>query len=360
MRPWIPESLRLDGTADATGDLTFTADGNLLGNLRTTLAAGSASYPLQEGKPEQFDYRVGNLEMALAAEGIKASAELALQNGDRMQANLELPGASLLELDTEAQPLRATASLEMQNWRVVDDMLEPIENLRGELQLDIELGGSLGQPRLQGSGQLNNGGMYVPSLQANLNRIKFSARSDDAERLDYELSAMLAQGIVSLRGHTMLEEQQGWQSEISLQAGGVQFGELLAAHVESEVTVEGELEAEAELVFRAPDRLRGRVDLRLPQGIINYPLLEQEIESWEYRDGYLSLVLDDTGINGTGGLFVDDSNRLEAQLNLAGARLLALDPERQPIQARLGIDFDELDLIEFLVPDIDHTSSSNR
>ena len=353
LRPWTPEGLRLDGSADAVGDLTFTADGKLLGKLNTTLPAGRASYPLQEGKLERFDYRLGKLELALQPDGISSSAALTLQNGDRLQATVQLPGASLLDLDTEAQPLRASASVNMRNWTIVDGMIEPIENLRGVMQLELEVGGSLGQPRIQGRGQLRDGGLYLPALQEDIDRIEFSASSEGSERIDYEASARFAQGTVSMRGNTVLHRAQGWPSELSLSARGIRFGELLSSRLESGITVDGELEADAELAFRTSDRLRGKVDVRLPSGTLNYPLLEQEKESWDYQDGYLSVVLDDRGINGASGLRVGASSRLEAELELPGANLLALDIERQPLQAKLRVDFEELDLIEFLVPDIE-------
>ena len=353
LHPWTPEGLQLDGVVDATGQLTFTADGKLLGKLQTTLPPGSLSYPLQEGQLERFDYRIGRLDLALRPEGIASTVDLTLQNGDRLQARMDLPGASLLQLDTENQPLRASANVKMRNWSIVDGMIDQVENLRGVMQLELEAAGSLGQPRIKGRGQLREGGLFLSVLKANIDQIEFSASSEGSERIDYDASARIAQGTVSLRGNTVLHQQEGWPSEFSLRARGIRFGELLSSQLESGVTIDGELEADAELAFRASDRLRGKVDLRLPRGMLNYPLLEQEKESWEYREGYVSLVLDDRGINGASGLIVGASSSLEAELSLPGANPLALDAENQQLQGKMRVDFEELDLIEFLVPDIE-------
>ncbi len=353
LQQWTPPGLQLDGIVDATADLQYAPAGVLLGKLDATLPAASASYPLQQDSLERFDYRLGKFSLILEPGGIKSSVALTLENGDQLQGRVEMPGASILDFDNEGQAIRASAKISARNWAILDAMIPQISKLRGELVLDLSASGSLVQPRLQGNARLRNGAVYLQAQKMEVTQIELNASSNGSERVEFDASAMFAQGRITLRGNTVLQQEEDWPSKIWLDANGLEVAQLLAPWIEPPLGVDGLLDASAELDFRAPDHLLGKIDISLPRGSLNYPLVEQEKESWEYRDGFVSLSLEQDGVNAAGGILVGPHSELKAQIRLAGARLLALDLDRQPMEAETQVKFEELELIEFLVPDID-------
>ena len=353
LRAWTPPELQLDGVLDADAELRFTAAGELLGKVTASLPRSSASYPLQEGKLERFDYRLATLELTLDNQRIKTIVGLTLDNGDQLEGWLELPGARILDFDSAAQNLQAAATVTASNWRIVDAMIPQIEDLRGNLKIALTASGSLTEPRIQGSANLRDGGFRLPAQNLEITQIELQASSDGSEKVDFDVSAMLANGRVELRGNTTLNQQEGWPSRLSVDASGMQIAQLLAPWIAPPLTLEGELAANAELTYRAPDQLFGELKISAPAGALNYPLVAQEIESWPFRDGLVAVTITDQGIEANSAITIGSNSTIAAETTLVGARLLTLDFERQPLQTSARLNFDELELIEFVIPEID-------
>jgi len=102
----------------------------------------------------------------------------------------------------------------------------------------------------------------------------------------------------------------------------------------------------------------GEIKLLAPAGTLSYPLLEGEIENWEYRNSSLDLVIDQEGIRGNTEVSIGEGNTFDGSLNLPRARLLQLDLENQPVEASAKLIFKELTIIEALLPDIDRLRGS--
>jgi translocation and assembly module TamB len=353
LQQWAPPALIMDGRVDASAALQYAPGGALLGKMDASLPRGSVSYPLQEGKPERFDYRLGKLSLLLEPAGIKSTVTLTLQNGDHVQGSLEMPGASILDLDTRRQALQASASARLRNWAIVDGMIPQVENLRGELELNLTVSGVLSKPSLQGSARLRDGGVFLPALKMEADQIEVNASSEGSERIEFDATARLASGSVSLRGNTILNPEQNWPSNLSINAEGLQISSLLAQWIEPPLTVAGQLAVKAQLTFHAPDSLFGTIDISSPRGSFDYPLVAGEKQNWDYRDGFISATLNEQGINAGSGILVGPNSALKSELTLPGARLLSLDIEHQPLRASAHVDFDELSLIELIVPDVD-------
>jgi len=143
---WIPAELQLNGVVNAGGELTYGPDGRLLGKLQAEFPAAAVTYPLQQGKPERFDYRLGELAIALEPARITVITRLELENGDYLEGELIMPQADILQLDIERQPIQAKLGSQVRNWTAIDAMIPQIESLNGELNLDVAISGKLAQP----------------------------------------------------------------------------------------------------------------------------------------------------------------------------------------------------------------------
>jgi autotransporter translocation and assembly factor TamB len=353
---WTPVDLELDGVINATADLKYSPEGQLLGKLEVDLPAAGASYPLQDDKPARFDYRLGELTVSLEQHQISITTRVTLENEDHLEGSLTMPDADILQFDTATQPIQAKFSIEAHNWSVLNAMLPQIDEISGDLGIDIAVSGSIATPRLQGSARLSDGAFLLSEQNLRVEQLNLDLQSDGSQLLEFSIDAVAAAGKLALQGETLLDQDAGWPSTVSVNGKGFDLAVLLAPWIAQPLAIDGEMDANAELKFRAPDQLLGEVHFSAARGKLTYPLVAGEFEHWDYQDAFATLTLGEQGIKASSGFIMGDSNDMKAEVSLPQAGLLMLDPEQQQLNANVRINFKELDLIQYLVPDIDQVT----
>ena len=353
LRRWTPVELELDGVINATADLQYNPDEPLLGKLEVEFPAASARYPLQEGKPESFDYRMGELDLLLEPEQIKVSTRLLLENGDRLEGSAVLPQADILQLDLERQTMQTSISVEASNWVVLDALVPQIEILQGELELNIAANGFVTRPKLQLSGRLVDAAIHLLEADLKIEEIELNLQSSGAQSVEYSGQATAAAGRIAVRGNTLLDRDKAWPSALEFTAENLDLASVLGPWIVPQLTIDGRLQASGEFSYRAPDQLLGELRLSSAQGSLQYPLLGQSVEEWKYRDALVTLSLNEQEISARSSVDIGSNSDLVAEITLPQARLLALDFERQPLQASAQVSFEELNLIQLLIPEVD-------
>jgi len=353
LQPWTPPELELEGTIDASASLEFGADGRLLGKVDLSLPAGSASYTLQADRSERLDYRLGELHLLLERQQATANTRLILQNGDQLEASLLMPGAEILKFDSAQQAIVASIEVKAQDLTALDALLPQIEKLSGDLELNLDVTGNFAQPRLQGSASLRGGSFTLAASKQVIEQIDLNLQSDGSERARFNIQAVAAGGSFTIQGDTLLDRNSGWPSSIAVSGEGLDIASLLNPWLDEPLLIDGRLQAEARLQFRAPDQLLGEINLTSAEGKLTYPLQDQEKERWNYRDGFLTLALSEQGIDARSGANFGNDNGMSAQIGLPGARLLALDAEQQALAGKVDIALEKFDLVQYQVPEID-------
>ena len=467
LRRWSPAELELDGVINASADLQYIPDRPLLGTLKTEFPAARARYPLRQGQPQNFDYRLAVLDLLFEPGQVKLATRLALENGDRLEATAVLPRADILQLDLERQDMQASVSIEARNWVVLDALIPQVEIMHGEmklsidakgkvtqprllfngrlsggaihllepdlkleqielelqsrgperleysveamaasgriavrgntlmdwgnawpstlafsvedldmasvlapwiapslsidgslqasgeLELDIDANGNVSRPRLQLSGRLGGGAIHLLEPDMKLEQIELKLQSSGPERLEFSAEAVAASGRISVRGNTLLDWDKGWPSTLAFSAEGIDMAPMLAPWIAPPLAIDGKLQTSGEFRYRAPDQLFGELRLSSARGRLEYPLLEQAVEEWEYRDALVILRLNEQGINARASVDIGGGSDLVTEMTLPQARLLALNFEQQPLQASAQVSFEELNLIQLLIPEVD-------
>jgi len=351
-RQWMPAEFQVEGLAQASVDLEYRLAQQLLGKIDLDLPPGMATYSLADDYTERFDYRFGKLELWLESSGIKADTTLELVNGDRFEGRIALPGADPLAFDPESQAMQASARLDTRELGMVDAMIEQFDGLQGVMALDVDITGTLANPRVKGSAKLLDGELNIPALKLELAQLNIHLRSENYEKISYRGEALSTGGKLTMRGNTLLNADEGWPSSLQIDAASFDLAQLLEPWLPEDTRVEGRLHSSARLDFKAPDILLGEIEMSAPSGRLSYPLLVGELENWEYRDSSLRLILDQQAIHGRSEISIGAGNRLQGNLNLPRAKLLALDREKQTFEASVKLNFTELAIIEALVPDI--------
>jgi autotransporter translocation and assembly factor TamB len=244
---WTPQGLQLDGVISANADLQYNPSRPLLGSIRTEFPASVARYPLQQGKVQSFEYRLGELDLLLEPEHLEVTTRLALANGDRLEATATLPGADLLRLDLDRQTMQAGVSINARNWVVLNALVPQIEILRGEMEMQIEASGAITLPRLQFNGRLNNGAIHLLEPDLKIEKIEVDLKSNSPENLEYSVEAMAASGRIAVRGNALLNRNKGWPNKLRFDVEGLDLASLPDTWTGPQLNIDGNLQASGEL-----------------------------------------------------------------------------------------------------------------
>ncbi|MDZ7804773.1 translocation/assembly module TamB domain-containing protein [Thiohalophilus sp.] len=168
-------------------------------------------------------------------------------------------------------------------------------------------------------------------------------------RNNFELAPFCVQsGDASVCGEVQ-QTGERWRSQLEL----VNFPlQVFSPWLPSDLIIEGVANATAAWQLNAPKQLTGRARIELPAGSVTYPVLEGEVERWEYRTGSLDLSVDEKGIRATSNLAMGNGDQFQARLVLPDAQLLNLVRDTQPMQGSASVTINQLGIIEALLPDV--------
>ncbi|MCF6337394.1 MAG: translocation/assembly module TamB domain-containing protein, partial [Gammaproteobacteria bacterium] len=140
-----------------------------------------------------------------------------------------------------------------------------------------------------------------------------------------------------------------WQSRLVSRKIPLQ---LLDPLLPPDLTLEGVANTTAELTFQMPNQLMGQAQIDLPAGTVSYPLLIGERDHWQYQHAKASIILNKQGLQADAQIAINNGDQFKAQLTLPGAKLLALEPQNQALQAHVSLAVHDLGLFETIMTDI--------
>lgn len=232
LSPWLPPDLKLEGMADASATLNFQAPNQLLGHAHIELLPGALNYPLLEGERDRWAYRGGMVDIALTTQELKASSAITMTNGDRFHGSILLPEAKLLSLDNQSQPLQASAQLNIHDLGLFEALVPEVQELQGEVELNLTAAGTLAQPSLNGRAQLSNGSLRIPRLGLTIDQLKLNGQSDGPGKFKIQLDAHSGDGNLTIQGHTTLDRAAGWPTEITIKGDQFEISRIPEARVQ--------------------------------------------------------------------------------------------------------------------------------
>jgi len=221
---WLPPDLKLEGVANASAEVNFNAHDKLTAKAKVSLPPGSLSYPLANEKRGNWNYHNGTIDILLDQQGLKASSEIPMQNGDHLKANFSLPGLrSLTPVDN--QSLHLDARLHLQDPAFISTLVPEAQDINGQLNLIVSADGTLAQPKLYSEITLQNGSMQIPRLGLSINNINFKSQTDDTQNINFKLTGNSGEGRLELKGKTLLNKELGWPTSITIKGDSFEISQ---------------------------------------------------------------------------------------------------------------------------------------
>ncbi|MCW9023643.1 MAG: translocation/assembly module TamB domain-containing protein [Gammaproteobacteria bacterium] len=230
--PLLPPDLKLEGTADAVAELQFDTSDKIQGQLNISLPAGIISYPLIEGNRDRWEYRNAKISATLNQQGLEATSEINMDNGDRLNGKLVLPNINPLNINRHTQTLQANAQLKLHNLGIIEALLPEVQDLKGEVEVHLSAIGTLDQPQITTNAHLRNGSLRIPRLGLMIDRLGLNAQSNRTGTLGFRLDAHSGEGYININGTTQLNRNTGWPTALIIKGENFDVARIPEARVQ--------------------------------------------------------------------------------------------------------------------------------
>ena len=348
---WHDNGLDIDHLDAHSTDSQISVQGRIGETLNLNWAITTANlaelYPQAEGQLRSS----GLLNGPLATPTIKASLD---------GAALSLPGYKIgtIEGDIALDLFRwqqTSIKVSAQALDLQDYTLQSLNIDADSQHLAAKAVADIATVLIELDGDTNTRGWSGHIERADIQSPRFSdwqlktpaAFSINAERLDAQTLCWHNNQEASICASLRHEAEQ-WQSLLELKKLPLM---LFNSWLPPDLKLNGVINATTKLQFHAPNQLLGYAHITLPPGTVNYPLLEGELDQWEYNSDNIDISLKPQGLDVTSKVTMTTGDQFQGRLSLPGANLLALK-SHQPLQASAQLSIHDLGLIEAIAPEI--------
>jgi translocation and assembly module TamB len=255
LSPFLPPDTGIDGRLSASLQAERDPDARVQAQLTVPPAAGTIRFELADGTPQSVPY--SDLRLTVRVDDRSLDADLGLsffEDGELSAATRLRPEGDSYRIEGQVR-----ASLESLGWA---GALSPaIQNARGRLLADLELGGLLNAPLVAGSIRLEEAGMNIPDAGIDLEVPLLQAEVVSADEM--RLAGELRSGGESLQ----VEGQLGFADQrprAEIRIWGENF--LAADRPDVRARVSPDLN-----VSFVPDLLTVRGEIQVPSAQIRPP-----------------------------------------------------------------------------------------
>jgi len=226
LRPYLAEQVTLSGAINADAEMA-RRKGELAGRFNIQMPAGAKILLQAEGADAAIPLGASSVVGEIDDEVVSADLNLALAGRDFVRGQLRAdtgPDPSIM-----GRVRASVAEFALFNAFVPDK----VSGLKGHLQADLTLYGTVQQPTAAGTVTLSGGAVDVQELGLKLRDInlKIAAARDNAERLRIRGGAESGEGSVSLDGFALLQPESGWPVELTLTGKDFEIARLPEAQI---------------------------------------------------------------------------------------------------------------------------------
>ncbi len=195
----FPENLVAEGGGRIKG--RFEAAGGILsGSATAEIPRGQIRVALGQEKSESLDFSNTRLNLDAGSRGLSARLALPVRDLGEIEGDLSLPGWRLDDPGRPGQPLRGAFKAEVQGLSRISNLLPDISGLRGALDADLTLGGTLAAPGVKGEVRARDFGFEVPLIGLQVQDLNLSAVAPSSERFTLRGEGTVGGGRLDLSG----------------------------------------------------------------------------------------------------------------------------------------------------------------
>ncbi|MEE9303278.1 MAG: translocation/assembly module TamB domain-containing protein [Thiotrichaceae bacterium] len=213
-KPWIPANLSLPGLVNAEFDFS-QINGKPKGRIDIRLPNNSLIIKDDKGRPETLQYSNAQANVTINNQRANLKATFDIKGRGQLHAEGQV---DLVQNAKGYQPSRinAKANIKIPDIHWVQQFSKDIDELKGNLDSDILVKGTLGKPIITGSAHLKNASLFLPETGAHLQAINLTAQTNRADQMIINGSLKAGQGTLQANGKLYLANLPNWKADLTL------------------------------------------------------------------------------------------------------------------------------------------------
>jgi len=158
------------------------------------------------------------IKLTLDEHALAARAHVPLQDGGGIDGRVTLPHWSLQQPVARNQSVSAGLKIKNIPADTITRFIPDMARAQGNLEADLTIKGTFGEPQLRGYANWRDGNMIIPDLGISVADIRAELSSVHTNVLKFDIRARSGEGEVELSGETQLAPDQGWPTRANLKS----------------------------------------------------------------------------------------------------------------------------------------------
>jgi translocation and assembly module TamB len=237
LQPIYPDMLDVQGIYQLAATVT-----DPIGEPRGRLALTGGPTRLHVALSDERDVESEIERVILGADfdGGRLDLRLDVDGGDTGRVNLR---TTMADVSDRNSAVEGQLDVSWQDLGVLTLLTPDIGSVAGSVAMQLELGGTVGDPELAGRAQWNDGTVGIPVWGLVIERIESSAVTVDGNTLEYSGAGFVDDRELRVEGTTLLDSERNWLTRLSVNGESLQLVQL----AEAEVFVSPDLDVEVAL-----------------------------------------------------------------------------------------------------------------
>ena len=225
LKPLLPPQLALDGVyqlAASFADLSRNPRGAAVLSGGTT----HVRVAFDQGQAFSTDITAARASATLDANRLELNATIGSSNGGHTSFE-----ATIDDLRKPNSPISGGVALQWPDLGFLTLLSPELGQVGGSLMLDLDIGGTVEMPTVDGRGGWTGGRVAVPEWGLVVADIEATATSRDGRVLAFDATGKAGDGVLKLTGSTDLDPARGWPTRLKLSGTGVEAVRLPDAQI---------------------------------------------------------------------------------------------------------------------------------
>lgn len=155
----------------------ISMNGQLQSLTQGTLQVSMDSGQWQTLQKTQLPFKGGNGEARLDASGLQFHGRFMIDAEKKIGIDCNLPQLNIRSINPATQAIHSKLTLTMNSLAFLNQLSPDFSDIRGQLNAELDMKGTLTKPKIQGKVQLVNGGIKLNALGTDFYPIEFSLTS---------------------------------------------------------------------------------------------------------------------------------------------------------------------------------------
>lgn len=165
-------------------------------------APGSVEYATSV-ESHRLKYDNGTVNVDVGPSGTSASLEVNLVNNSHLKGNVSINKLKSFNDFSPKLAMHGKINWNMDDIDFIQALLPDIDNLKGKINTQINIAGTIADPKITGTGQITDASFEVPSLQSRAHELTLHAKTA-GNKIDFEATAKAGTGSLQVDGNTDL------------------------------------------------------------------------------------------------------------------------------------------------------------